>query len=116
MISHRLPVDVKAGLVVLNEIALVDEVLKVLTATRIDLFIVRISLGWKSDFWLVDVEETHGVAISHRTRLFGVESVIGRANHLVTVLLIGKETFESSNFNHFALVVVSLSFFSEIRF
>ena len=111
MISHRLPVDVKASLVVLNEIALVDEVLKVFTATRIDLFIVRISLGWQSDLWLVYVEETHGIAISHRTRLFGVESVIGRANHLVTVLLIGKETFESSNFNHFVSLLLVCPFF-----
>ena len=46
MLSHRLPVDVKASLVVLNEIALIDEVLKVLTATRIDLLIVGIRLGW----------------------------------------------------------------------
>jgi len=89
VVAHGLPVDVEALIAILDEVALLDEVLQVFAPTLINLIIVRIHRSWESDLWLVDVQEAHGIAVCHRACLFGVQCVVGWADDPGAVILVG---------------------------
>ena len=78
VITHRLLIDVHAVLGILYEVSLLDEMLQVGSTCRVYFISVWIGLRVECDLWFVNVEEAHGIAVSHRACLLSVEGVVGR--------------------------------------
>ena len=111
-------IDVHAVLSVLYKVSLLDEILQVGSTLCIYFVSVRIGFWVKCDLGLVDVEEAHGIAGGHRSGLLGIEGVVSWRYDLGTVLLIGEEAAERTNFDHLccfeSFMVIMIAF--EIRF
>jgi len=104
VISHGLLVDVEALNLVMDQVAVLDEVEEIGPACRVHFFGVGVGLSRKSDLRLVHVEETHGVSRSHLTGLLRVEGVVGGGDHLVAMLLVGEVGLEGTDFDHFCVL------------
>jgi len=113
VVAHRLPVDVEACIAILHKVALLNEMLEILTATRVNLFVIRVCFFRESDLWLVDIQEAHGVSVGHGACLLRVKCVVGWADDLRAVLLVSKVALEGSDFDHSEVSVISVV---EIRF
>ena len=100
VIAQALLVDVDARFVVLHEVALLDEVHQVVASLSVDLLGVGVCIVRESDLRLVDVKETHGIALCHLAGLLSVEGVVGGGDNFVAVFLVGEEGLEGADFDH----------------
>ena len=100
VVAHRLLVDVDAFFRVLYQVAVLNEVQKVCTARRVNFISVGVLISCHGDFWLVHVEEAHRIAVGHGAGLFRVKRVVSWRDDLTDILLVCKEAFEGTNFDH----------------
>ena len=78
VVAHDEAVRVVAGMRVPLEDAFANHVCKIFRALGVDLRRIRIRAGWKINFGLGDMQEAPWLSGRARTRLLGVQHIVGR--------------------------------------